>query len=72
MRQTKIVVGTKNLKFGLMCLLLEICEAFIWASISESGNSNELILCSRGNSGFSFPLAVLMRASFIIALDGAS
>ena len=53
-----------------MCLLLELCEAFIWAAISEAGNSNELILCRGGNSGSSFPVAVLMRASFIIALDG--
>ena len=53
-----------------MCLLLELCETFIWAAISEAGNSNELIICSRGNSGFSFPVAVLMRASFNIALDG--
>jgi hypothetical protein len=50
-----------------MCLLLELCEAFIWAEISEAGNSNELILCNRGNSGSSVPVAVLMRASFIIA-----
>ena len=53
-----------------MCLLLEICEAFIWAAISEAGNSNELVLYIRGNSESSFPVAVLMRASFIIALDG--
>ena len=33
-------------------------------------NSNELLLWSRGNSGSSFPVAVLMRASFILALDG--
>ena len=52
----------------LMCLLLELCEAVIWAAISEAGN--ELILCSRGNSGSSIPVAVLMRASFIIVLDG--
>ena len=45
-------------------------EAFIWAAISETGSSNELILCSRGNSGSSFPVAVFMRVSFIIALDG--
>ena len=54
----------------LMCLLLELCEAFIWAVISEAGNSNERILCSRGNSGSSFPVVVLMRASLIIVLDG--
>ena len=45
-------------------------EAFIWAAISEAGYFNELILYSRGSSGSSFPLAVLLRASFIIALDG--
>jgi hypothetical protein len=53
-----------------MCLLLELCEAFIWLAFSEAGNSNELILCSRGNCGSSFPVSVLMRASLIIALDG--
>ena len=53
----------------LRCLLLELCEAFIWAAISEACNSSELILCSRGNSGSSLPAAILMRASFIIALD---
>ena len=53
-----------------MCLLLELCEAFIWAAISEAGNSNELILCSNGNSGSSIPVVVPMRASFIIVLDG--
>ena len=54
----------------LRCLLLELCEAFIWAAIFEAGNSNELILCSRGNSGSSFPVGVLVRDSFIIVLDG--
>ena len=53
-----------------MCLLLDLCEAFIWAAISEAISSNELILCNRGNSAASFPVVVLMRASFIIALDG--
>ena len=53
-----------------MCLLLELCEAFIWAAIFVVGNSNELILSSRGFSGSSFPVAVLMRASYIIVLDG--
>ena len=51
------------------CVLLELCEAFIWAAISEAGTSNELIPCSSGNSE-SFPVAVFMRASFIIALHG--
>ena len=53
-----------------MCLLLELCGAFIWAVIGGAVNSNELTLCSRGNSGSSFPVAVLLRSSFIIALDG--
>ena len=54
-----------------MWLLLELWEAFIWAAISEAGNSNELILCSRSNSGSSFLMSVLMRASFIIVLATA-
>ena len=53
-----------------MCLLLELCEAYIWPAISEAGNSNELILCSRANSGSSILVMVLMRASFMLALDG--
>ena len=53
----------------LRCVYYLNCEAFIWAAISEAGNANELILCSRGNSGSSFLVAVLVRASFIIALD---
>ena len=36
-----------------MCLSLELCEAFIWAAIWGAVNSNELILCSRGNYGSS-------------------
>ena len=52
-----------------MCLFFELSETFIWAVISEAGNSNELILCSRGNSGSSFSVAVLMRESFVIVLD---
>ena len=52
----------------LRCLLL--CEVFIWTAFSDAGNSNELILCSRGNFGSSFTVVVLMKASFITALDG--
>ena len=51
-------------------LVLQLYEAFIWAVISEADNSNEHILCSRGNSGSSIPVAVLMRASFFIEVDG--
>jgi hypothetical protein len=47
-----------------MCLLL-----FIWAAMSEAGNSNELILCSRGNFVSSFHVAVLMRTRFNIVFD---
>ena len=63
-------VSSKQLM--LRCLLLELNEAFIWSAISEDGNSNELILCSRGNSRSSFPVMVLMWASFIITLCGFS
>ena len=57
---------------GFFAAICQICqfvcylnsEAFMWA-----GNSNEFILCSRGNSGSSFPVVVLMGASFIIVLD---
>ena len=45
----------------LSCVYYLNSEAFIWAAISEAGNSNELILCSRGNSGSSIPVVVLMR-----------
>ena len=53
----------------LRCVCFQLSEALIRAAISEAGHPNELILCSRGNSGSSFPVAVLMRANFIIALD---
>ena len=46
-----------------MCLLLELKLQ------SEAGNSNELILCSRGNFVSSFLVAVLMRTSFNIVFD---
>ena len=52
-----------------MCLLLELCEACIWIAIWGAVNSNELILCSRGNSGSSFPVEVPMKCSFIIEFD---
>ena len=54
----------------LRCVFYLNPAAFIWAAISEAGNANESILCRRFNSGSSFPVAVLMTASFIIALDG--
>ena len=54
----------------LRCLLLKLCDAFIWAAIRGAVNSTELILCSRDNSGSSFPVAVLVKVSLITALDG--
>ena len=60
------VVSSEQLM--LRCLL-ELCEEFILAAISEAGNSNEHTVCSRGNSGSSLPVAVLMRASFIIMVE---
>ena len=58
-------------KFDHECLIYTVsseqlllrCVCY-WNSV----NSNELILCSRGNSVSSFPVAVLTTASFIIAL----
>ena len=64
-------VSFEQLMLRCVCYLNCVKHLF-WAPISESGNSNELVLCSRGKSGSSFPVAVLMRASFIIALDGFS
>ena len=61
-------ISSEQLMLRCVCYLNS--EACIWAAISEAGNSIELILCSRGNSGSSCPVAVLIRASFITALDG--
>ena len=63
-----LILAVSSEQLILRCLLLELCEAFIWAAISEAGKSNELILCSRGNSRSSFPMAVLLKASYIVAL----
>ena len=52
----------------LRCVRYLNSEAFIWAAICGVVNSNERILCSRGNSGSSFPVAVLMRV-FASALE---
>ena len=60
-------VYSKQLRLRCVCYLNSVKYLF---GIFEAGNSNELILCSRVNSGSSFPVAVLMRASFIIVLDG--
>ena len=54
-------VSSEQLMLRCVCYLNS--EAFIWAAIW-------IVLCSRGNCGSSFPVAVLIRASFIIALDG--
>ena len=61
-------VSSEQLMLRCVCYLNS--EAFICAAISEAGNPNELILCSRMNYGSSIPVAVLMRASFILVLDG--
>ena len=62
--------SSEQLMLRCVCCLNLNCEAFIWAAISEAGSSNELILCNRVNSGSSIPVAVHMRDSFIIMLDG--
>ena len=61
-------VSSEQLMFRCVCYLN--CVKHLFRLQSEAVNSNELILCSRCNSGSSFPVAVLKRASFIIALDG--
>ena len=61
------VVSSEQLMFRCFCYLSSVKHLF--GLQSEAGNSNELVLCSRGNSGSSNPVAVLMRASFIITLD---
>ena len=62
-------VSSEQLMLRCVCYLNSVKHVF-GTAISEAGNSNELILRSRGNSGSSFPVTVLMRARFIIALDG--
>ena len=53
-----------------MCLLLELYEAFIWATISEADNFNERIICSRVNSGSSWePVSSLRFMVFATALE---
>ena len=59
-------VSSEQLMLRCVCYLNSVKHLFGLQSL----NSNELILCSRGNSGSSFPVAVLLRASYIIALDG--
>ena len=61
-------VSSEQLMLRCVCYLN--CELFIWAAISEGGNTNELNLCSSSNSGSFFPVAVFMRASLIVVLDG--
>ena len=61
-------VSSEQLMLRCVCYLNSVKH--LCGLQSEAGNSNELILCSRGNSGSSFPVAVLLRASFVIALDG--
>ena len=61
-------VSSEQLMLRCVCYLNSVKHLF--GLPSEAGNSNDLIPCSRVNSGSSFPVAVLMRASFIIVLDG--
>ena len=61
-------VSSEQLMFRCVCYLNSVKHLFRLQS--EVVNPHERILCSRGNYGSSFPVAVLMRASFIIALDG--
>ena len=61
-------VSSEQLMLRCVCYLNSVKHLF--GLQSEVQLTNELILCSRGTSGSSFPVAVFMRASFIIAFDG--
>ena len=62
------VVSSEQLMLRCVCYLNSVKHLFGLQFLSLV--TNELILCSRGNSVSSFPVAVLMRASFIVVLDG--
>ena len=55
-------VSSEQLMLRCVCYLNS--EAFIWPAISEAGNSNELILCCRGN-----PLSKFLKCSVMTDLD---
>jgi hypothetical protein len=59
-------VSSEQLMLRSVCYLNSVNHLF--GLQCEVVHSTELILCSRGNSGSSFPVAALMRASFIKAL----
>jgi hypothetical protein len=61
-------VSSEQLMLSCVCYLNSVRHLF--GLQSGAVNSNVLILCSRGNSGSFFPVAVLMKANFITALDG--
>ena len=62
-------VSSEQLILRCVCYLNSVNNLF-WLQFTRTVKYNKIILCSIGNSGSSFPVAVLMRASFIIALDG--
>jgi hypothetical protein len=57
-------VSSEQLMLSCVCYLNSVKLLF-----GLQSKFNQLVLCSRRNSGTFFPVAVLMRASFIIALD---
>ena len=64
-----LIYAVSSEQLMLRCVCYLNSEAFIWAAIGGTVYSNELILCRRANSGSSFPVVVLMRASFFIVLS---
>ena len=60
-------VSSEQVMMRCVCYLNSVKH--LYGLQSETSNSNELILCSRVNSGSSFPMAVIMRDSFIKVLD---
>ena len=60
-------VSSEQLMLRCVCYLNSVKHLF---GLQFLRLTLELKLCSRGDFGSSFPVVVLMRASFIIALDG--
>ena len=55
-------VSSEQLMLRCVCFLISVkCLFGLQSEVQLINNSNELILCSRGNSGSSFPVEVLMR-----------